>query len=186
MPVKSTTRYAVLGLLAIKPMSAYELVKFSNETIGFFWNESYGNIHRMLRKLEYENMIFLIQDLPSGRRKKTYTTTEKGHQQLKAWLQKPPEEIILRDELLLKLFMSEQEDITQMCMILQQELEEMTKGLAILNEVHREIEGMDQDQTRKAFWLLTLNYGKSYAKTRQTWCQEAIDQLNQIERTKFT
>jgi len=36
-----STKFALLGLLNIKKMSAYDLEKFAKETIGYFWNESY-------------------------------------------------------------------------------------------------------------------------------------------------
>jgi DNA-binding PadR family transcriptional regulator len=184
MPVKSSTRYAVLGLLTIKPMSAYELVRFSKDSIGFFWNESYGNIHRMLKKLADEGMIYLLADTKSGRRKKTYTITEKGRQQLKIWLCKPPDEDILRDELLLKIFMAEEEDLPEIRSFIQREQAELEQVLIALYEVQQGVEALDQDPTRKVFWLLTLDYGKRYARTRQLWCQEAIKKLEQIERNK--
>ena len=48
MPIKSETQYAILSMLSIRPMSAYGLAKFAENSIGFFWNESYGNIYKHL------------------------------------------------------------------------------------------------------------------------------------------
>lgn len=38
-------------------MSAYGLSKFAKESIGYFWNESYSNVHRTLNILTKEKAI---------------------------------------------------------------------------------------------------------------------------------
>ena len=177
MPSKRSTVYAILGLLAIKPMSAYELVKFSKETIGFFWNESYGNIHKNLRQLAEEGWVDLIRAESQHRQKKTYAITPAGRQHLRQWLKAPPEEVLLRDELLLKLFVSEKEDIAGLSDFVRQEAEEMQQAIQVLSGVRQSIAALDQDPTRKELWLLTLDYGKSYAETRLAWCRQVDRQL---------
>ena len=46
-----STRYAILGLLSLAPMSGYEIRKVAASSIGHFWSESYGQIYPTLRKL---------------------------------------------------------------------------------------------------------------------------------------
>ena len=180
MPYKNATNYAILGLLTIKPMSAYELVKFSKETIGFFWNESYGNIHKNLRNLQSEGLVDLVSGPASLRGKKTYAINQAGRQMLEEWLETPPEEVILRDELLLKLFVSEKKDLESVSPFFQQEEENMALAVSIFGQIEQGIQAVDQDPTRKALWLLTLEYGKSYAQTRLTWCRKVNQQINNI------
>jgi DNA-binding PadR family transcriptional regulator len=180
MPYKSSTTYAILGLLTIKPMSAYELVKFSKETIGFFWNESYGNIHKNLKNLLDEGWVDLLQDQSDPRGKKTYAINLAGRQQLGDWLASPPEEVLLRDELLLKLFVSEQKDLGSVVAFVEREAKQMAEAVAVLEQVAQGIQVVDQDPIRKELWMLTLAYGKSYAQTRLAWCQEVDQKLKRI------
>lgn len=182
MPTKSATNFAILGLLSIKPMSAYELVKFSKETIGFFWNESYGNIYSKLKTLADSGYIDLVKETKLGRPKKIYAINPRGKDYLKQWLKKAPEEIILRDELLLKLFISEKPDLKHARLAVQQEKEEMNSALYVFEVIQKSIQNLDQDPTRKELWLLTLEYGVRYAHTRRDWCREAIKKLKLLER----
>ena len=48
---ESRSRYAVLGALTIAPMSGYDLRAFFDQSVRFFWNESYGQIYPELRRL---------------------------------------------------------------------------------------------------------------------------------------
>lgn len=52
-----STKFALLDLLDIHKMSAYDLEKFAKESIGYFWNESYSNVHRTLNKLAEERLV---------------------------------------------------------------------------------------------------------------------------------
>jgi PadR family transcriptional regulator, regulatory protein AphA len=182
MPSKSSTIFAILGLLSIKPMSAYELVKFSDETIGFFWNESYGNIYSKLNELAEAGDIQLVDEAQDGRRKKTYAITARGKQRLKDWLKTPTEEIIIRDELLLKLFIAEKQDLDQAKEMLGQEIRQMSQVLRAFEILQENIQSLDQDPVRKELWLLTLDYGMSYAQTRWDWCQAAHKKIITSER----
>ncbi len=100
-----STKFALLGLLNIKKMSAYDLAKFAKESIGYFWNESYSNVHRTLQILAAEK---LIQKLPEkgDRNKNIFEITELGREALSEWLSNHQYTTIYRDELLLKLFVS--------------------------------------------------------------------------------
>ena len=109
----SATQAALLGMLSIKPMSAYEIEKFSKESIGFFWNESYGNIHKNLKKLHSENLVQIIESNNNRRSKTVYLISALGQRKLTYWIEHKPKETIIRDELLLKVFMSSEENINR-------------------------------------------------------------------------
>jgi DNA-binding PadR family transcriptional regulator len=182
MPTKSTSHFAILAMLNIRPMSAYELVRFAKESIGFFWNESYGNIHKHLEILASEGYIQLINKDGNGRKKKTYQINTEGKTYLNEWLQTPPDETILRDPLMLKVFSGAGSDLPKTRFFLQQEQKEMASAQQIFENITNRIAALDQDPIRKTLWLLTLRYGEAYAKTRAAWCQEAQEELLKIER----
>ncbi|MDH3629255.1 MAG: PadR family transcriptional regulator, partial [Acidobacteriota bacterium] len=48
MPDRSSSRYAVLGILTLEPMSGYDIKKFIETSVAHFWRESYGNIYPLL------------------------------------------------------------------------------------------------------------------------------------------
>jgi DNA-binding PadR family transcriptional regulator len=70
---------AVLGLLKERSMHGYQLKKHLADTLGGFWQVSYGSLYPALRRLQREGaveMIFPKEEV--GRRKNVYRVTEKG------------------------------------------------------------------------------------------------------------
>ena len=56
-PRSSSTSEALLGLLTIEPMSGYDLGLVIRDSIGHFWNESYGQIYPNLKRLAAEGLV---------------------------------------------------------------------------------------------------------------------------------
>jgi DNA-binding PadR family transcriptional regulator len=176
----NTTHFAILGLLRIKPMSAYELVKFSKESIGLFWNESYGHIHKSIKQLESEGAVSVVEIAETGRRKIVYGITGQGCDQLDSWLALKPEESVMRNELLMKIFVSEERHIPQLVAFLEEELEASEQYAAILAGIKASIPGGESKQAQ--LWLLTLDYGERYLRMTIEWCQHALETLNHPHR----
>ena len=72
---------AILGLLKERAMHGYELKKRLSETLGSFWQVSYGSLYPALKRLlreEAVEMTFPKQEV--GRRKNVYRLTKKGEE----------------------------------------------------------------------------------------------------------
>ena len=55
---QSQTSYVILGILAIHPhQSGYEIRKTIQQSVGFFWSESFGQIYPTLKRLNAEKLI---------------------------------------------------------------------------------------------------------------------------------
>src|SRR6266536_3818644 len=70
---------AILGLLKESSMHGYNLKKRLSETLGSFWQVSYGSLYPALKRLQRRGaveMTFPMEDV--GRRKNVYRITEKG------------------------------------------------------------------------------------------------------------
>ena len=99
------TRYAILGMLSLGPMSGYDMKKRFDESIAHFWNENYSGIYPMLRRLEEEELVEKrTERTAKNPERNVYTLNEKGREELDRWLLLPAERPTLRIELLLKLF----------------------------------------------------------------------------------
>ncbi|USB33927.1 PadR family transcriptional regulator [Paenibacillus sp. YPG26] len=171
----NTSHFAILGLLRIKPMSAYELVKFSKESIGLFWNESYGHIHKSIRQLELEGAVEIVEEATTGRHKKVYGITQQGCGQLDSWLAQAPAEHVMRNELLMKVFVSDERQAPQLISYIEEELEGGRRLLEVLAGIKA---GMEQVEEKRAkLWLLTLDYGERYIQMTIEWCEHALDIL---------
>jgi DNA-binding PadR family transcriptional regulator len=108
MAVANKAKYAILGSLSLMPMSGYDIKKFSDGSIAHFWNENYARIYPVLKQMEKEGLVIKETMHTEGRPSRNlYSITGKGRSQLDLWLLQPVEDIRPREELLLKLFFSE-------------------------------------------------------------------------------
>jgi DNA-binding PadR family transcriptional regulator len=70
---------AILGLLKEQAMHGYQLRKRLADTLGSFWQVSYGSLYPTLRRLQKEGAVEMVFPKEQvGRRKNVYRITEKG------------------------------------------------------------------------------------------------------------
>ncbi|HEY3210513.1 MAG TPA: PadR family transcriptional regulator [Actinomycetota bacterium] len=70
---------AILGLLKERAMHGYQLKKRLADTLGGFWQVSYGSLYPALKRLQREGAVEMIFPREQvGRRKNVYRITEKG------------------------------------------------------------------------------------------------------------
>jgi DNA-binding PadR family transcriptional regulator len=97
--------WAILGLLARRPMSGYDLKHTVDRTIRHFWAASYGQIYPELNRLEKAGWVSGSANGARGRR--LYRATAAGRRALVDWLHGEETRIELRDESLLRLFFAD-------------------------------------------------------------------------------
>jgi PadR family transcriptional regulator AphA len=90
--VLPTTSYAVLGMLAVQPWSAYELTKQMRRSLAFCWPKAESVLYDEPKRLVRLGLA-IATDQPSdngGRRRIVYTITPAGEQALRDWLATEP------------------------------------------------------------------------------------------------
>jgi DNA-binding PadR family transcriptional regulator len=170
-----STKFALLGLLNIKKMSAYDLAKFAKESIGYFWNESYSNVHRTLKILSDEKLIRKLPEKGS-RNKNIYEITDHGRQVLSEWLSNHEHTTIYRDELLLKLFVSKSNDYPALLI----DLKNLLDDLLVQRQVYSELQNFISTKQENLSYDLVLDYGIVENETTIEWLKKTI---NRIEET---
>jgi PadR family transcriptional regulator AphA len=103
----TTTSYAVLGLLSIKPWSSYELTQQMDRSLGRIWPRAVSKLYEEPKKLVSHGLARSSTE-QSGRRTRTvYAITAKGRRALATWLRVPGAGPVLEFEQLLKVFFAE-------------------------------------------------------------------------------
>lgn len=100
----SATGKVIVGMLAAKPRSGYEIKQLVDSSARFFWAASYGQIYPELKKLEKEGLIAGDDSSTGGRQRTTFHLTAEGKRAAREWMAQPQEVLEARDEGLLKLF----------------------------------------------------------------------------------
>jgi PadR family transcriptional regulator AphA len=106
-PALSTTSYAVLGLLAIKPWTTHELVQQVDRSLRRLWPRAQSKLYEEPKKLVAHGFA-RAEDDPVGKRRRTrYTITPEGRRALAAWVQQPGAGPALEFEQLVKIHFSD-------------------------------------------------------------------------------
>ncbi len=184
MPTKSKTRYALLGLLDLFPMSGYDLKKFCDEVVSQFWNENYAHIYPVLKELEKEGLATKKEAQTEGRPlKHVYYITEKGKEELRQWLLTPVDIYKRRYEFILKLFFSADIPVENLIKNIEHYKENQEKVLATLLESEKQIEQEKAGNPKRAkIWQITVNGGKLESKAMIQWCDETLATLEELKK----
>jgi PadR family transcriptional regulator AphA len=103
----NATAKVLLGFIAARPRSGYEIKQLVDFSTQYFWAASYGRIYPELKRLEKEGLIEGSDGSQGARSRTVYELTPKGREAAADWIATPPEVYELRDEGLLKLFFAE-------------------------------------------------------------------------------
>jgi len=88
-PRLTTTSFAILGLLAIKPWSTYELTKLMRRALLAVWPRAESNLYREPHRLVQAGLA-TAERVDVGRRRRTeYAITAAGRRALETWLATP-------------------------------------------------------------------------------------------------
>ena len=99
----STTSYAILGLLAIRPWTTHELVQQVDRSLRRIWPRAQSKLYEEPKKLVALGYARAADD-PVGRRRRTrYTITPKGRRALATWVEQPGAGPVLEFEQMVKI-----------------------------------------------------------------------------------
>jgi len=98
----------MLGMLAIRPWSTYELAKHMDRSLGRLWPRARSNLFNEPKKLVAHGLARSTDELVGKRPRTVYSITPKGRRALRAWLGSPGAGPVLEFEQLLKVFFADQ------------------------------------------------------------------------------
>lgn len=106
-PTLTTTSYAILSLLAVKPWSTYELTQQMDRSLNRMWPRAQSKLYEEPKKLVEHGLARGQRQLVGKRPRTVYSITPKGRRVLATWLHEPGAGPVLEFEGLLKLIFSE-------------------------------------------------------------------------------
>lgn len=178
----SSSMEVLLGLLAVEPMSGYDLGQAVRASIGHFWNESYGQIYPNLKRLAAAGFITGKAERQEGRPgRQVYSITKKGRERLAAWLAVEPQPEVPRNELLLKLFFGVQATPQAVIGFVERMAETERTILKRFNEIEKEIARLER-YPNAPYWRMALRFGQIELAAHQRWAKETLAELRRLSR----
>jgi len=172
----------LLGLLAISPMSGYDLGQAIRTSVGFFWNESYGQIYPNLKTLSDEGLVTAKTERQKGKPdRRIYSITRKGRERLAAWLAVAPQPEIPRNELLLKVFFGAQVPAEVLIGYVETMVEKERALVQKFTQTKDAVKAQDQ-YPDTPYWMMTARFGQLELEAHLRWAEETLAELRKIAR----
>ncbi|MFD0856903.1 PadR family transcriptional regulator [Actinomadura adrarensis] len=107
-PRLTTTSYALLGLLAVQPWTAYELTQQMQRSLHYVWPKSESLLYTEPKKLVEAGLATVTQQQRGERTRAQYHITEAGRRALEAWLDTQPAAPLFEIETMLRVTFADQ------------------------------------------------------------------------------
>lgn len=91
MSTPSTTAHAILGLLAIRSWTAYELTQQMRRALRWAWPRSEASLYAEIKRLVPEGLAVAIEEEVGGRSRTRYEITDAGRAAVESWLATHPQ-----------------------------------------------------------------------------------------------
>jgi PadR family transcriptional regulator AphA len=108
------TSYAVLGLLALRSWTTYELAKQVRRSLKWFWPRAERKLYDEPKLLEAEGYAVATERFTGKRRSREYAITDAGRDALRDWLGEPPAARSVEFEGMVKVFFADSGDLDQL------------------------------------------------------------------------
>jgi PadR family transcriptional regulator AphA len=178
-----TLGYAVLGLLSREELSGYDLKRWMERPLGYFWSARHSQIYPELARLEEEGLVTHELVEQSGKPdKKVYRITTEGLEVLREWVVQPPVSRSVRDELTLKAYSVWLADKEKAVRLFREEGLQREEQLAHYEALRTWMEDEHETEVRSpdSAWFAayaTLRRGIGYEKEYAEWCRWMADSL---------
>ena len=103
----TSTSYAVLGLLSVRPWSSYELTQQMDRSLGRIWPRAASKLYEEPKKLVSHGLASATAEQNGQRTRTVYAITAEGRQALAAWLHQPGDGPVIEFEQLVKVFFAD-------------------------------------------------------------------------------
>ena len=112
MAQKNILKYIILGLLAHRELTGYDIKKLFDEELGDFWYSNHSQIYPELQRMEMNGIIVSHTEIVGKKlEKKFYKITASGKDELDIWMHEPLSPLVpTRDEFTMKLYLIKSPD----------------------------------------------------------------------------
>lgn len=87
---RTTTAYAILGLLSVREWTSYEMAKQVQRSLNWFWPRAERKLYEEPKRLAHDGLAIAHLESTGKRPRTVYRITEAGRDALRSWLGDPP------------------------------------------------------------------------------------------------
>lgn len=175
----TVSSYAILGLLAIRPWSAYDLTQQATRSLRFAWPKSERLLYTEPKKLVALGWATTRKEQVGGRSRNIYEISEQGRAALGQWMTTRPVAPQLEAEALLRVLFAENgtvEDAKASLAALRDDVRELEDQVVRINVGYLEGEHPFPDRTHLS--VLFATFQVELFRLVQRWVDFALDEVD--------
>ncbi|MBB3053051.1 DNA-binding PadR family transcriptional regulator [Prauserella isguenensis] len=169
----SATAGALLGLLADRPMTGWELVEEAGSRVGNFWTIQRSQAYRELAALEREGLCESTQEQVRGRRR--YRITDAGRDAYLEWVASTPRDENVRVPFLLTVAFAADIPPGRFAELIEDQRRRHAEKLERYESLRKQLAA--DDSPRAGGRRATLELGIGYERATLAWLDELPSHL---------
>ncbi len=177
----STTSFAVLGLLSVRPWTTYELAKQVQRSLNWFWPRAERKLYDEPKHLAAAGYAVATERFTGKRRSREYAITDEGRAALSTWLGQPPAPRTVEFEGMVKVFFADGGDLDQLRTTLQTIAEEAEERVAAIGALASQGNAFTE---RRHISALMLPLQLEQETVVLDWARWALEQVQSWASTK--
>jgi len=174
----TTTSYAVLAQVAVRPWSSYELAQQRVRYFRYVWPRAESAIYREVKRLSSMGLLEARKEYTGKRSRTVYSITEDGKAALREWLGTPISPFSMDFEAMLRLFVAPLGTKDEFMGTLKQVHADAEEMLQFAGEVKQEfIDGINVTQDQTYIRALAVDFFISLLNTVEAWAERTISEV---------
>ena len=172
--------FVILGLLALRAMTVYEINKALERGASLFYSASFGSINAAIGRMLEKGWISGEEKVENGRNKKIFHLTPAGRDAFQGWLNSGIEAEKVKDPGLTRLYFMGFAPAYERIRVLEDHIEKLRQTLDALELIHQQVTEIEIRPGKKdvrRFQLFTLDYGRAFYVFNITWYQNLLETL---------
>lgn len=175
----TTTSYALLGQVALRAWSIYDMTKNVTRTLHWFWPRAESVIYAEMKRLAADGLVSATSAPGKrGRDRTIYSITPAGRQALSAWLAEKPGGSALYSEPLLRVHLAPygtRDDLLQAVRAVREEAEGLLRQAMIIGAEF--VEGRHHFQHQVHTRAILFDYLWNHGLTMYLWAERWVTEV---------
>lgn len=174
----TTTSYALLAQLSLRPWSTYELAQQRVRYFRFVWPRAESAIYREVKKLAEDGLVEGRTEHTGKRSRTVYSITEAGLEELREWLNTPIAPFAMEFEGMMRLFIAQLGTTGDIIATLEQVRQDAQDMLGFGGEVKREyLDGRGALQDQAYIRAVAVDFFISLLNTVEAWSDRTLAEI---------
>jgi len=179
----TTTSYALLSQLSLRPWSTYELARQGARYFRYVWPRAESAIYREVKELAKAGLVDSRKEFVGRRARTVYSISKAGLTELREWLDTPPAPFAMEFEGMLRLFVAPVAKTEQVRAALEQVRVDNQQMLEFGGEVKQEyLDGRGALQDQVYVRALAIDFFVSLMNTVDAWVERTLEEVATWDR----